>query len=223
MHTIHTTHANTVHTSHQGLSGTSVGPHTSFLSQSQDSTTVGRWGRRSAAPGVPPPRHPFHPHDRASVSLYAAQGHIYIYTHAPYYMNWDVEPPPRSTLNIYNHTRAHGKAAGSDPHLAHSVELSRSRVEYSPGRPPTPCQKTCVICGRLKCDSKRTLLSPVVERSLFGMQGDDQLKVGNKVHLIVVSMHLNGTPAHHASAVLRTHAHWEEEQQHGVLGRDHAF
>ena len=41
MHTIHTTHANTVHMSHQGLSGTSVGPHTSFLSQSHDSTTVG--------------------------------------------------------------------------------------------------------------------------------------------------------------------------------------
>ena len=33
-------HANTVHMSHQGLSGTSVGPHTTFLSQSQESTTV---------------------------------------------------------------------------------------------------------------------------------------------------------------------------------------
>ena len=36
------THANTVYMSHQGLSGTSIGPHTTFLSQSQDSSTVGR-------------------------------------------------------------------------------------------------------------------------------------------------------------------------------------
>ena len=39
LHVLHTyhTHANTVHMSHQGLSGTSVGPHISLLSQSQDS------------------------------------------------------------------------------------------------------------------------------------------------------------------------------------------
>ena len=33
-------HANTVHMSHQGLSGTSVGPHTTFLLPFQDSITV---------------------------------------------------------------------------------------------------------------------------------------------------------------------------------------
>ena len=47
MHSILITHANTVHTSHHGLSGMSVGPHTSFLSQSQDSIRVGLGGWRS--------------------------------------------------------------------------------------------------------------------------------------------------------------------------------
>ena len=44
MHSIHITHANTVHMSRQGLSGTSVGPHTSFLSRFHNSATAGRKG-----------------------------------------------------------------------------------------------------------------------------------------------------------------------------------
>ena len=41
MNFIHITHANTVHMSHQGLSGTSVGPHTTFLSRFQNPRAVG--------------------------------------------------------------------------------------------------------------------------------------------------------------------------------------
>ena len=41
MHSMYTPHANTVHMNHQGLSGTPVGAHTTFLSQSQDSSTTG--------------------------------------------------------------------------------------------------------------------------------------------------------------------------------------
>ena len=37
--------------SHQGLSGTSVGPHTSFLSQSQDSITVSRGKKKRKKKG----------------------------------------------------------------------------------------------------------------------------------------------------------------------------
>ena len=33
MHSMYTPHANTVHMNHQGLSGTSTGPHATFLSR----------------------------------------------------------------------------------------------------------------------------------------------------------------------------------------------
>ena len=41
MHSMYIPHANTVHMSHQGLSGTSVGPRTTFLLRFQDPGAVG--------------------------------------------------------------------------------------------------------------------------------------------------------------------------------------
>ena len=41
MHTMYIPHANTVHMSHQGLSGTSVGPRTTFMIRFQDPGAVG--------------------------------------------------------------------------------------------------------------------------------------------------------------------------------------
>ena len=41
MHSMYNPHANTVHMSHQGLSGTSVGTHTTFLSRFQNPSGTG--------------------------------------------------------------------------------------------------------------------------------------------------------------------------------------